>query len=510
MAKKTAPKKAVKKISKPSPKKTAAASKPASKPKGNGGGAVKAVSKKSAVKAVAGKSSAKKPSKKQPAPKKQAGKSAQTKVRQGGSSAKNAKSVQTKGAKPKTQTVSNSKNTKKAKMPATPKKSAPAKAQQKTKPAKPDIKKLRAAVNAKAAPKKISTPKKASGKVATATAKNVKKSESSKSKPAAKKPAAAKTPADKAKKPEKKQPAPKQAAAKKPVAAKAEKGAKKSAAKPALKAEKSVAAAVKEPEVQQSKKTVQPQRIPGSTGGSKGHLRPSHNIYFSIEDLDAYFEKRDSMSAQPKAEKAAVKSKAAQPAAAKPVPQQVVPRKPLAVATVFDILGLNPVVAQSHEKLEEQDVPRKWKKYYKMLVDLRKHHSSGVKERSEEVLKRSAKDDAGDLSSYGQHLADAGSESFERDMAYNLISNQKEVLSEIEEAIKRIKNGTYGICEITGKPIPESRLMSIPYTRCTKEGQEIKEREAKRIKDSRRASIYDMGDASQSSSQSDSEEESGS
>ena len=485
MAKKTAPKKAVKKISKPSPKKTAAASKPASKPKGNGGGAVKAVSKKSAVKAVAGKSSAKKPSKKQPAPKKQAGKSAQTKVRQGGSSAKNAKSVQTKGAKPKTQTVSNSKNTKKAKMPATPKKSAPAKAQQKAKSAKPDLKKLRAAVNAKAAPKKISTPKKASGKVANATAKNVKKSES-------------------------KQPATKQAAAKKPVEAKAEKGAKKSAAKPAVKAEKSVAAAVKEPEVQQTKKAVQPQRIPGSTGGSKGHLRPSHNIYFSIEDLDAYFEKRDSMSAQPKAEKAAVKSKSAQPAAAKPVPQQVVPRKPLAVATVFDILGLNPVVAQSHEKLEEQDVPRKWKKYYKMLVDLRKHHSSGVKERSEEVLKRSAKDDAGDLSSYGQHLADAGSESFERDMAYNLISNQKEVLSEIEEAIKRIKNGTYGICEITGKPIPESRLMSIPYTRCTKEGQEIKEREAKRIKDSRRASIYDMGDASQSSSQSDSEEESGS
>ena len=141
-----------------------------------------------------------------------------------------------------------------------------------------------------------------------------------------------------------------------------------------------------------------------------------------------------------------------------------------------------------------------------MLVDLRKHHSSGVKERSAEVLRRSAKDDAGDLSSYGQHLADAGSESFERDMAYNLISNQKEVLSEIEEAIKRIKNGTYGICEITGKPIPESRLMSIPYTRCTKEGQEIKEREAKRVKDSRRASIYDMGEAPQS----DSEEEAGS
>lgn len=506
MAKKTAPQKAVKKTSKPLPKKTAAASKSASKPKGNGGGAVKTVSKKT-VKAVAGKTSAKKPPKKHSAPKKQAGKSAPTKVRRGGSTDKKAKSVRPKGAKPKPQTVSNSKNAKKAKMPATPKKSAPAKVQQKTKSAKPDIKKLRAAVNAKAAPKKIATPKKATGKVATATAKNVKKNETSKPKSVApKKSAAVETPINKLKKPEKKQPAPKKAAAKKTTAPKPEKGAKKSAAKPAAKAEKSAAAVSKEAETSQAKKAVQPQRIPESTGGSKGHLRPSHNIYFSIEDLDAYFEKRDSMSAQQKTEKSAVKSKTVQPAAAKPVSQQVVPRKPLAVATVFDILGLNPVVAQSHEKLEEQDVPRKWKKYYKMLVDLRKHHSSGVKERSAEVLRRSAKDDAGDLSSYGQHLADAGSESFERDMAYNLISNQKEVLSEIEEAIKRIKNGTYGICEITGKPIPESRLMSIPYTRCTKEGQEIKEREAKRVKDSRRASIYDMGEAPQS----DSEEEAGS
>ncbi len=236
----------------------------------------------------------------------------------------------------------------------------------------------------------------------------------------------------------------------------------------------------------------------------KAHLRPSHNIYFSIEDLNAYFEKREAQTERVQKEKSAAK-KTASAASAKPVTAPAVPKKPLAVATIFDILGLNPVVAQTHEKLDEQDVPRKWKKYYKMLVDLRKHHSSGVEQRSEEVLKRSAKDDAGDLSSYGQHLADAGSESFERDMAYNLISNQKEVLSEIEEAIKRIKNGTYGICEITGKPIPESRLMSIPYTRCTKEGQEIKEREAKRIKASQRSALYDMGDGSSSSSSPDEE-----
>ena len=239
--------------------------------------------------------------------------------------------------------------------------------------------------------------------------------------------------------------------------------------------------------------------LPVSSG--KFRLKSSHNIYFSIEDLNAYFEKRETMASTTHREKVVSKTKVA-PTPVKPV-VPVAPRQPLAVATVFDILGLNPVVAKTHDKLEEQDVPRKWKKYYKMLVDLRKHHSSGVEMRAEEVLKRSAKDDAGDLSSYGQHLADAGSESFERDIAYNLISNQKEILSEIDDAIKRIKNGTYGICEITGKPIPESRLLSIPYTRCTLEGQQIKEAEIKRQKANQRASLYDMTDATQGEPQSD-------
>ena len=307
-------------------------------------------------------------------------------------------------------------------------------------------------------------------------------------------------------------PAPKPAAQKKTETVK--KTSKKTAEKKPAKTEKTKAAApvaeksIEKP-VEKPQKAVPAPKEPARefvapvSKRKNAHLRPSHNIYFSIEDLNAYFEKREAQTERVQKEKSAAKKTAS--AAAKPAPKPAVPKKPLAVATIFDILGLNPVVAQTHEKLDEQDVPRKWKKYYKMLVDLRKHHSNGVEQRSEEVLKRSAKDDAGDLSSYGQHLADAGSESFERDMAYNLISNQKEVLSEIEEAIKRIKNGTYGICEVTGKPIPESRLMSIPYTRCTKEGQEIKEREAKRIKASQRSALYDMGDGSSSSSSSDEE-----
>ncbi len=221
--------------------------------------------------------------------------------------------------------------------------------------------------------------------------------------------------------------------------------------------------------------------------------RPSHHIAFSLEDLDAFFKDRAN-NVQPKLSKkeTLVEKKKAQP---KKVSKGAVKleNKSQGVATIFDILGFNPVETPSIEKLESKDVPRKWKKYYNKLIDLREHHSEGVVNRSEEVMKRSAKDDAGDLSANGQHLADAGSASFERDLAYNMISNQTEVLAEIEAAIKRIKDGTYGICEVTGKPIPEARLEAIPFARYTKEGQEIHELEQKRVKSIRRESVFDMG-----------------
>lgn len=230
---------------------------------------------------------------------------------------------------------------------------------------------------------------------------------------------------------------------------------------------------------------------------------PSSHIYFSLEDLAAFLKDRAN-NITPKLAKKDFGAKAPQKAAAKPVkktPKGAVKleNKSVGVATLFDILGFNPVETPSVEKLEARDVPRKWKKYYNKLVELRAHHSEGVNTRSQEVMKHSDKEDSGDLSSNGQHLADAGSASFERDLAYNMITNQTEILAEIDAAIKRIKDGTYGICEVTGKPIPEARLSAIPFARYTKEGQEIHELEQKRAKAVRRDSgVFDMGIESQS------------
>ena len=145
-------------------------------------------------------------------------------------------------------------------------------------------------------------------------------------------------------------------------------------------------------------------------------------------------------------------------------------------ASLADILGFNPKRTRAAEVIEAKDVPEKFKRFHKLLMDLRLHLTEGIERHSEETLKRSAKDDAGDLSSYGQHMADAGTDTFDRDFALSLVSSEQEALTEIDAAIKRIKDGTYGTCEITGKPIAKERLLAVPFTRYSAEAQKQIER----------------------------------
>lgn len=178
--------------------------------------------------------------------------------------------------------------------------------------------------------------------------------------------------------------------------------------------------------------------------------------------------------------------------AAKPVKQPgkaaavapVKPAKPnhIKAASLADILGFNPKKQAKLDPADAADVPEKFKRYYKLLVDLRNHLTAGIELHSEETLKRSAKDDAGDLSSYGQHMADAGTDTFDRDFALSLVSSEQEALSEIDAAIKRIHAGTYGVCEHTQQPIPKERLLAVPFTRYTAEAQKEIERNRHRAR----------------------------
>jgi RNA polymerase-binding transcription factor DksA len=110
-----------------------------------------------------------------------------------------------------------------------------------------------------------------------------------------------------------------------------------------------------------------------------------------------------------------------------------------------------------------------WSKYYQNLLELRErllHQMNGL-----------AKESAEEMSSYSLHMADSGTDNFDRDFALSLLSSDQDAIYEIEEALKRIEKDTYGICELTAKPIPRARLDAIPWTRFTVEAQAQLERE---------------------------------
>ena len=84
--------------------------------------------------------------------------------------------------------------------------------------------------------------------------------------------------------------------------------------------------------------------------------------------------------------------------------------------------------------------------------------------------------DAHEVSAHGLHQADAGSDSYDRDFALNLLSQEQDALFEIDEALKRIVKGHYGVCEMSGKQIPKARLEARPFARFTVECQNEIER----------------------------------
>lgn len=74
-------------------------------------------------------------------------------------------------------------------------------------------------------------------------------------------------------------------------------------------------------------------------------------------------------------------------------------------------------------------------------------------------------DAAGDLSLMPNHMADLGSDNWEQEFTLGLLENQRQILREIDEALERIDNGTYGICLGTGKAITKARLRAKPWAK---------------------------------------------
>lgn len=103
--------------------------------------------------------------------------------------------------------------------------------------------------------------------------------------------------------------------------------------------------------------------------------------------------------------------------------------------------------------------------------------------------------DGSEASAFGQHQADAGSDAYDRDFALSLLSSEQDSLYEIDQALKRIEDNNYGLCEISNKQIPHARLEAIPFARYTVECQsELEKRNRQSRVRQPITSLFGLGD----------------
>ena len=103
--------------------------------------------------------------------------------------------------------------------------------------------------------------------------------------------------------------------------------------------------------------------------------------------------------------------------------------------------------------------------FRQMLLHKRREIISNVNEMEDEALKQSRLDASGDLSSMPIHMADIGTDNYEQEFALGLMDSERRLLKEIDDALHRIEQRAYGICEGTGKPIRKARLEAQPWAR---------------------------------------------
>jgi len=137
-------------------------------------------------------------------------------------------------------------------------------------------------------------------------------------------------------------------------------------------------------------------------------------------------------------------------------------------ATAAAILGQTRV-AGVKVRSHMPKIKPEWAGYYENLL--------GLRSRLLNQMNGLAKESAEEMAGYSLHMADSGTDNFDRDFALSLLSSDQDAVYEIEEALKRIEKNTFGICELTGKAIPKARLAAIPWTRFTVDAQAQLERD---------------------------------
>lgn len=105
---------------------------------------------------------------------------------------------------------------------------------------------------------------------------------------------------------------------------------------------------------------------------------------------------------------------------------------------------------------------REMQKFKNLLIKQKEQLLGGLNNIAKDAS-RSQRESSGDISSYAYHMADVATDHYDREFSLNIATSEQKVLLEIEDALKRIEDGTYGDCLECDEPITLRRLKALPY-----------------------------------------------
>jgi len=114
--------------------------------------------------------------------------------------------------------------------------------------------------------------------------------------------------------------------------------------------------------------------------------------------------------------------------------------------------------------------------FKKIILKRKEEINDEIKHISDDTLKKSQKDASGDISGYTYHMADVATDNYDREFSLGLASNGRDSLYELEDALKRIEDGTFGVCEDCDCLISKTRLKAVPQARLCVKCQEKREK----------------------------------
>ncbi len=116
------------------------------------------------------------------------------------------------------------------------------------------------------------------------------------------------------------------------------------------------------------------------------------------------------------------------------------------------------------------------KEFKKIVLKKKEEILDDLKHISDDTLRKSQKEASGDISGYTYHMADVATDNYDREFSLGLASGERKFIYELDDALKRIEDGTFGICDDCKNSITKIRLKAVPSARLCIKCQQKREK----------------------------------